>query len=575
VVTNLIQADALLPTELAKPGSPAAASGTGQGSFATALQSAVNSNSAAKTNSSAKPETQPKFPEGEKEAQSLQPFLTPLAVPLAPAPLPAANVEGSIPPFSPLPGKIGSRDVSQPEGDEPSTTSDTRHQPSTLPLSFPERIPGTPDAPSANPPGLAVPVPPGISAAAAEGFTNPADPLMQLTPAVASAQAGGVAAANTTADSSMIEPTSKMEPESVGDLVPSGPTPGVPALVTTASKAVSGGQLDPVEVPEQAAATVLQPDYGMATAATGLQPGASLLIVSKPLRILDTEARKLGSLPLRDLIANAPVWPQASKMISPPAQPKTGAASFTPPVLNSAKGSQGSQLSQSPNTAASPDAAVKGKTLAPDTPDPATPPAISPDSNALPLQIDTQPENLPTASAVGVIATSTSQNPSSQTLATNPTDAPGQYPIQTSSDVTTGGAVLVPAARVVQGVAQSEMHIGFRSPAFGSVEVHTAVRDTQLGLAVSSEKGDLRGFLAQEVPALQTVFHQQGLQFDQIRFMTPGSGTGSGFSAGSESNSNSPGNERTPRSWFSQDAPEPDMAASEIQIRTTRLSVHA
>jgi hypothetical protein len=120
------------------------------------------------------------------------------------------------------------------------------------------------------------------------------------------------------------------------------------------------------------------------------------------------------------------------------------------------------------------------------------------------------------------------------------------------------------------------MHIGFRTPAFGSVEVHTAVRDTQLGLAVSSERGDLRGLLAQEVPGLQAVFHQQGLQLDHIRFVAPGSGTGTGFSAGSNSHSNSPENGRSPRSWFSHDAEaETAAASSEIQMSTTRLSVHA
>ena len=60
----------------------------------------------------------------------------------------------------------------------------------------------------------------------------------------------------------------------------------------------------------------------------------------------------------------------------------------------------------------------------------------------------------------------------------------------------------VEVARMVAGVAQSEMHIGLRTQAFGSVEVHTVVRDSQVGLSVGSERGDLRTFLATEVSGL-------------------------------------------------------------------------
>jgi len=327
---------------------------------------------------------------------------------------------------------------------------------------------------------------------------------------------------------------------------------------------------------------LLTSDIGTATAAAAPQLKASLPIASKPPRVLDTEARRAGSLPLRDPITNVPAMPEASKAIAnAPAQLKFETTALTSPVLSSGKDSPGPQLAQSPDTTANPDhPAVNAKTPGPDNPDPAASPAISAaNSPALPQQIGPQPDNLPAASPVAVIPTPAGQALGSQAPATNPADTAAQPSIPASTDATTGRAVLVPSTQVVQGVAQSEMHIGFRTPAFGSVEVHTAVRDTTLGLAVSSEKGDLRGFLTQEVPALQTVFHQQGLQFDQIRFMTPGSLTGTGFSGGSDSNSNSnsnsPGNERNPRSWFSQDGPEPEIATSEIQNSTTRLSVHA
>jgi hypothetical protein len=89
---------------------------------------------------------------------------------------------------------------------------------------------------------------------------------------------------------------------------------------------------------------------------------------------------------------------------------------------------------------------------------------------------------------------------------------------------------------MVDGVSQSEMHIGLRTQAFGSVEVHTVVRDSQLGLAVGSEKGDLKTFLAAETPALQTAFRQHDLRFDDIHFLGSGGNAGSG-SAGADSQS--------------------------------------
>jgi hypothetical protein len=97
----------------------------------------------------------------------------------------------------------------------------------------------------------------------------------------------------------------------------------------------------------------------------------------------------------------------------------------------------------------------------------------------------------------------------------------------------------VNVARVVERVGQSEMHIGLRTLAFGSVEVHTVVRDSQVGLAVGSERGDLRTFLAAEVPGLQTTFYQHDLHFDNIRFLDHGPGFDMGFSAGADSQSRS------------------------------------
>jgi hypothetical protein len=99
-------------------------------------------------------------------------------------------------------------------------------------------------------------------------------------------------------------------------------------------------------------------------------------------------------------------------------------------------------------------------------------------------------------------------------------------------------ASAVQVARIVETMGQSEMHIGLRTQAFGSVEVHTTVHDTQVGLAVGSEKGDLRTFLASEMPGIQASLRQQDLRFDHIRFLEPGSAN-TGFSGGDSSQSRS------------------------------------
>lgn len=133
--------------------------------------------------------------------------------------------------------------------------------------------------------------------------------------------------------------------------------------------------------------------------------------------------------------------------------------------------------------------------------------------------------------------------PSNQSLADPGTPSPAmkaQTPLPADSAPnplpSAGG---VNAARIVDRMGQSEMHIGLRTLAFGSVEVHTVVRDSQVGLAVGSERGDLRTFLSAEVPGLQTTFQQHDLHFDNIRFLDHGPGFDMAFSAGADSQSRS------------------------------------
>jgi hypothetical protein len=134
----------------------------------------------------------------------------------------------------------------------------------------------------------------------------------------------------------------------------------------------------------------------------------------------------------------------------------------------------------------------------------------------------------------------------------------------------------LPSARLIQNTAQSEMHIDLRSQTFGNVELHTTVRDSQVGVAVGSDKGDLRSFLTAEVPGLQTALRQQDLHFDNIQFLAPDTGTSGGLAGGTNSQS---GFSPPSRSWAPAAAFEalPGHGSEELETTLnsrTGLSVH-
>jgi len=138
-------------------------------------------------------------------------------------------------------------------------------------------------------------------------------------------------------------------------------------------------------------------------------------------------------------------------------------------------------------------------------------------------------------------------------------------------------ASTVEVARLVTGVAQSEMHIGLRTQAFGNVEVHTVVRDSQVGVSVGSERGDLRSLFAPEVSGLQNTFRQQDLRFDSIRFLENSAGTTAGFSGGSNSQARSSNQQHSsPAGLFSIHGPPEDSVELDVgaEIRA-KLNVHA
>jgi hypothetical protein len=143
-----------------------------------------------------------------------------------------------------------------------------------------------------------------------------------------------------------------------------------------------------------------------------------------------------------------------------------------------------------------------------------------------------------------------------------------------ASDPTTG---VVQVARIVDGLSRSEMHIDMRTQDFGSVEVHTVLRESQLGLSVGSEKGDLRGFLAPEVPSLQAVIHQQDLRLDTLHFLDHSAQSSGQFSGSGDRQAQSQNRgQAQPSAIPMADTPVEETLPYEItNERVTGLSVHA
>jgi hypothetical protein len=94
------------------------------------------------------------------------------------------------------------------------------------------------------------------------------------------------------------------------------------------------------------------------------------------------------------------------------------------------------------------------------------------------------------------------------------------------------------------------MRIGMNTSAFGNVEVRTVVHASDVGLVIGSEKGDLRGLLANELPALTNSLQQQNLKLNTVNFMQ-------GFAS---SNNTSGGSDSQQRTFIPQ--PNPALASS-------------
>ena len=66
------------------------------------------------------------------------------------------------------------------------------------------------------------------------------------------------------------------------------------------------------------------------------------------------------------------------------------------------------------------------------------------------------------------------------------------------------------------------MRIGLNTAAFGDVQVRTVVHAGDVGVQIGSEKGDLRSFLANDIPGITHNLQQQDLRLAQVSFQQNG-----------------------------------------------------
>jgi hypothetical protein len=83
-------------------------------------------------------------------------------------------------------------------------------------------------------------------------------------------------------------------------------------------------------------------------------------------------------------------------------------------------------------------------------------------------------------------------------------------------------------------MGRAEMHFGLQSSLFGNVEVHTVIRQNQVGLTISSDKGDLQTILGPEVPTVANALRHYDLQLNPVKFLESGNSSANTLSYGSQ-----------------------------------------
>jgi len=102
------------------------------------------------------------------------------------------------------------------------------------------------------------------------------------------------------------------------------------------------------------------------------------------------------------------------------------------------------------------------------------------------------------------------------------------------------------------------MHVGVRTDAFGSVEIHTVVQQSQVGITVHSDR-DIARWFTSEVPGLESGLNSNHLNLTAVNFDHARSGvqTSTAFQQG-QPRQNSPQTPTAPSVPVSANSPEKD-----------------
>ncbi len=81
----------------------------------------------------------------------------------------------------------------------------------------------------------------------------------------------------------------------------------------------------------------------------------------------------------------------------------------------------------------------------------------------------------------------------------------------------------------------AQMHVGMRTDAFGAVEIHTVIQQSQVGITVHADR-DIARWFSSEVAGLETGLNKSHLNLTAVDFNSGRSGvqTSSGFQQGQQ-----------------------------------------
>ena len=142
------------------------------------------------------------------------------------------------------------------------------------------------------------------------------------------------------------------------------------------------------------------------------------------------------------------------------------------------------------------------------------------------------------------------------------------------------------APATTDAAATAQMHVGLRTDAFGSVEIHTVVQQSQIGITVHSDR-EIAHWFSSEVPGLESGLNKNHLNLTAVDFDSGRSGTPSAgsFQHGQprQNFSETPGSQSPfspgtlPETDAANDASPSDSLPSDRSFRpgVTRVSIHA